>query len=108
MLFRSPLLERGSQIPAIITSILVLIFMLWALYAFSGARLIHRFPLLRTALILIGGIYTLRGMQTFVDFFSLLSGRHPEPRMITFSLVSLVLGVFHLIGTWRAVKSGSI
>jgi hypothetical protein len=54
--------ERGLARPTLITLGLALVFAVWAAYAFSAAGLIRRLPLLRPALLVIGVIYTLRGV----------------------------------------------
>ncbi len=56
------LAESGSPQPAIITLIIVAVLAAWAAYAFSGAGLIRRLPLLRTALVVISAIYLARGI----------------------------------------------
>jgi hypothetical protein len=79
--------------------------MIWALYAFSGAGLILRLPLLRTALILISAVYLLRA-------FALLPTLILRPELLdTFAVVSslivLVYGLAYSIGTrarWQAMK----
>lgn len=103
----APLAERGSWVPALITSVLVLVFMLWALYAFSGAGRM-RLPLLRPALFAIGTLYTLRGLVVVPDFLFLLAGRHPAPHMAAFSAVSLCLGILYLVGTVRLARSNRL
>lgn len=45
--------EHGSVKPTVITSVIVLIFSIWALYAFSAAGLVGKLPFTRTALIVI-------------------------------------------------------
>jgi hypothetical protein len=72
--------------------------MVWALYAFSGAGIIRRLPLLRTALILISAVYLLRA-------FSLLPVLILQPELVdTFALVSslvvLAYGLAYSLGTW--------
>jgi uncharacterized membrane protein SirB2 len=90
--------ERGSSTPALITFAIAAILMVWALYAFSGAGIIRRLPLLRTALILISGVYLLRALALvpvlvlrpdLVDTFAVVS-----------SLVVLAYGLAYAIGTW--------
>lgn len=49
--------ENGDWYPAAVTSGLVAILTIWSLYAFSGAGLIRRLPLLRSALSLIAGVF---------------------------------------------------
>lgn len=91
--------ERGSATPALITLAIAAILMVWALYAFSGAGIIRRLPLLRTALILISAVYLLRALALLpalvlrpelVDTFALVS-----------SLVVLAYGLAYSIGTWK-------
>lgn len=90
--------EQGSSMPALITLAIAAMLMVWALYAFSGAGLIRRLPLLRTALILIAAVYLLRALSLLpvlvlrpelVDTFSVVS-----------SLVVLAYGLAYAIGTW--------
>jgi putative oxidoreductase len=53
---------RGSPFPAVITAGSAAVLAVWALYAFSGAGLIRRLPLLRVALVLIAAVYLARGI----------------------------------------------
>ncbi len=99
----APLAESGSPIPALITSGLILIFGVWALWAFSGAGLIRRLPLLRTGLTTIGIIYTLRGAMLFPELLLVARGNHPAPRMAIFSAVSLLIGICYLVGSFRLI-----
>ncbi|HEY5721411.1 MAG TPA: hypothetical protein VIT45_03725 [Allosphingosinicella sp.] len=95
--------ERGSATPALITLGIAAILAVWAAYAFSGAGLIRRLPLIRTALVLISAIYLLRGFAPIpllvlksqaIDAFTLWS-----------SLIVSVYGICHAVGTWRAWPS---
>src|SRR5688572_7141260 len=63
----APLAEQGSTLPALITSLLVVLFATWGAYALSGAGVIRRLPLLRVALVLIAAIYTLRGLAVIPE-----------------------------------------
>lgn len=94
----APLAERGSPMPALITGFLVLLFAAWALYAFSGAGLGPRLPLLRLGLGLIAAIYTLRGLMLFPELYVLAAGKLAAPRMAAFSAVSLLIGLCYIIG----------
>lgn len=94
------LAEAGSFRPTLITIGIATILLLWALYAFSGAGLLRRLPLLRTGLVVISAIYLLRGLApvpmliarpALVDSFVLWS-----------SLVVLLFGICHAVGTWIA------
>src|SRR5690349_20438834 len=56
------LAAAGSRYPALITAGIASVLIVWSLYALSGADLMPRLPLLRTALCLITAIYLLRGI----------------------------------------------
>jgi hypothetical protein len=94
------LAEFGSPKPALITLAIAAILSIWAAYAFAGAGLLRRLPLMRTALLAITGIYLLRGLvlgpmlvlrPDAVDAFAVWS-----------SLIVLVYGIAYAVGTWRA------
>ena len=90
--------ERGSLTPALVTLAIAAILIVWSLYAFSGAGIIRRLPLLRTALTLISAVYLLRA-------FALLPTLILRPELVdTFAVVSslvvLVYGLTYSIGTW--------
>lgn len=93
--------EAGYWMPAVMTSGIAFILAIWAAYAFSGAGLIQRLPLIRTALVIISCIYLLRGLLIIPIVI--------EPAMrssfnIWSSLIVLVLGLTYAIGTrlaWR-------
>jgi len=97
----APLAENGSLMPAIATAGIALVFATFAAYAFSGAGLLRRLPYGKPVLIAVGGIYTLRGLLLLRDLFFILSGKHTAPHMAVFSLVSLLIGIVHLVGTMR-------
>jgi len=90
------LAEQGSMQPTIITSGIVLVFSLWSVYAFSGAGIIYRLPLIRLALILITLIYLVRGVAGFF-FINSPMGRSPEFWLWS-SVICLLFGLIHLIG----------
>jgi hypothetical protein len=100
----APMAAQGSPLPALATGLLVIIFGLWSIYAFSGAGLIRELPLLRVALLLVGLAYTVRGLLVCLDLVIWLQGRHPAPRMVAFSAISLVLGILYGVGWWRTGK----
>ncbi len=95
--------ERGSSMPGLVTAAIAAILAIWALYAFSAAGLVRRLPLVRTALVLITGVYLLRGLA----LFPLLALR-PQP-VDTFTVISslivLCYGVTYAVGTWLAWPS---
>ena len=98
--------EAGDSHPTIVTSVLVLILSIWSVYGLSGARLITKLPLLRTALVLISLIYVLRGV-----LFVALMPMFPE-NSITFWLVSsaicLSIGMLYSIGTYQSWSKLSV
>lgn len=91
--------EAGESYPAIVTSVLVLILFTWSVYGLSGARVIGKLPLVRTALVLISSIYILRGVS-----FIILMPMFPE-NSIVFWLVSsticLFIGLLYSVGTYQ-------
>ncbi len=92
--------ERGSATPALITVVIACILALWAAYAFSGAGLIRRLPLLRTGLVVITAIFLLRGLLLFPIL--LLKPQLVDTFVIWSSTVVLVYGAAYAIGTWTA------
>jgi hypothetical protein len=89
---------EGSRGTTIATVVLVVVFALWAAYAFSGAGLIGALPLLRTALIGIGVIYILRSLFVLSEMKMVLTQGYPF-RFVVFSTISLIAGLLYLIGT---------
>lgn len=88
--------EAGHWMPAIMTSGIAIILAIWAAYAFSGAGLLPRLPLMRTALVIITAIYLLRGLFLIPVMI--------EPAMRTSfniwsSLIVLGYGITYAIGT---------
>lgn len=92
--------ERGAIEPILITLGIAAVLAAWAAYAFAGAGMIRRLPLIRTALVAITAVYLLRGLilapllafrPDRIDAFTLWS-----------SLIVLAYGIVHAVGTWRA------
>lgn len=98
--------ERGSPTPAVVTLFIACILALWAAYAFSGAGLVRRLPLLRTGLVVISAIYLLRGLVLFPAL--LLKPQLVDSFAIWSSVVVLVYGAAYAIGTWRAWPALSV
>lgn len=99
----------GSLFPAAVTLSIGAVFVLFALYAFSGAGMIRRLPLLRTGLIVITTIYTLRGLGLLTELaLYLRDSPLVAPRHMAFSFVSGAIGALYLVGTvrsWSRLKS---
>ena len=91
--------EDGRWYPKIVTSVIVLVLSLWALYGLSGAKIIFRLPFLKLGLVAISLIYLLRGV-TFVVIMPMF----PE-NSLTFWLVSsgicLFIGALYSVGTYQ-------
>lgn len=94
------LAEQGSWIPAVTTVGIAGVLAVWSAYAFSGAGLIPRLPLIRTALVLIAAVYLLRGL-VLVPALALNPGG-VTPFVLWSSLIVLVYGLVHAVGTWIA------
>lgn len=93
--------ERGSLSPALITLAIAAVLGVWAAYAFAAAGLIGRLPLMRIALVAISAIYLVRGL------FILNPAAFNRPDlglgfMFWSSLIVLVFGIVHAVGTYLA------
>lgn len=92
--------ERGMARPALLTVGIAAILGIWSLYAFSGARLIRRLPLLRTSLVAISAVYLLRALAPLP--IALLAPGQLTAFLLWSSLIVLVYGLAYGLGTWRA------
>jgi len=93
--------EQGRATPAVMAATIALLLAIAAAYAFSGAGLIQRLPLLRTALVAITAVYLARGLV--VAWPSALGRSDLTAGFLLWSsLIVLGFGLVHLIGTWRA------
>ena len=91
---------RGSWYPPAVTALIATILATWAAYAFSGAGLIVRLPLVRTALVLISAVYLARGLILLPAL--VLQPGSVGAFMIWSSLIVLGYGIAYAVGTWRA------
>ncbi len=92
--------ERGSLVPAVLTLGIAAMLAVWAAYAFAGAGIIRRLPLMRTALVAISAIYLVRGLL----IVPVLTKQAAPAFDIWSSLIVLVYGIVYALGTWRAWK----
>jgi len=97
---------RGSLQPALATLAITITLTVWGLYAFSGAGLVRRLPLLRAGLVTISVIYTLRGLILVLDLARWMTGEHFPPRQAVFSAAALTIGLCHAMGTWLVSRRG--
>ena len=98
------LAEQGSPIPALMAFGIALVLATWAAFAFSGAGLIPRLPLLRPALVAITAIYLVRAAALPLMLHR-VSGRSDQ-FLYWSSAIVLVYGLVHLVGLvkgWRAL-----
>ena len=94
------LAEQGSLRPTLITLAIAALLAVWSAYAFAGAGLLRRLPLMRTALVAITAVYLLRGLLLVP-----LAALRPDlvtPFDVWSSLIVLVYGLTHAFGTARA------
>lgn len=95
--------ERGSWYPPLVTCAIAAVLAVWAQYAFSAAGIISRFPLARTALVLISAVLLTRAAAYFVR-----TTWRPDlsPSFMAWSsAIALALGLLFTIGTWQAWPS---
>jgi hypothetical protein len=94
---------RGSIVPTLLTLGIAAALAIWAAYAFSGAGLLPRLPLLRTGLVVISAIYLLRGLALIPAL--VINGSDVMPFVLWSSLIVLIYGVAYAVGTWMAWSS---
>lgn len=92
--------ERGELRPTLITIGIAVMLFVWAAYAFSGAGLIPRLPLLRTGLVAISAVYLLRGFAPVAIL--LFRPGLMSPFVWWSSGIVLVYGLGYAIGTYVA------
>lgn len=92
--------ENGSLLPPVATLAIAAVLGIWAMYAFAGAGLLRRLPLMRTALVLITAVYLLRGLVLFPTL--LLRPDLVDSFAVWSSLTVLIYGAAYAIGTWKA------
>ncbi|NMP30770.1 hypothetical protein HII17_04270 [Thalassotalea sp. M1531] len=92
----------GDSYPTIATLVIAAILSGWGFYAFSGAGLIVKLPLLKTCLVLITAVYLIRGVAGLILPF-VTSDPVVHQNSITFWVVSSIIcciyGTFYLLGT---------
>jgi putative oxidoreductase len=97
----------GDIYPTIVTLVIASVLSVWGLYAFSGAGLIVKLPLLKTCLVLISAVYLIRGVAgLIVPFFTSASEIHQNSMVfwLVSSTVCCIYGIYYLLGTkqlWR-------
>ena len=97
--------SEGSLFPMISTLFIATVFGLFGFYGLSGARVIGKLPLIKTMLLIISSLFSLRGLLFFIQLFQMIFSNSNEPvRFLFFSLFALITGIMFSIGTylvWR-------
>jgi hypothetical protein len=97
------LAERGSLYPVLITIGIALIVAIWGWFAFAGAGLVRKPPLLRTGLVVISVVYLARGLIIFP--MALFVPEKINSFAVWSSLIVLIYGLFYAVGTWKSWSS---
>ncbi|MTI21873.1 hypothetical protein E1176_12645 [Fulvivirga sp. RKSG066] len=100
------LAANGSNYPAMLTSGIAAILATWALYAFSGAGIIRKLPLLKPALVLISFIFMSRALfgipaTHLVDDPYMKELADKPVFMLVSSVICLAIGLCYSVGTWK-------
>lgn len=90
------LAEAGDWRAAAITSVIVAVLSVWALYALSGAGAIRALPLLRIGLCAITAVYSLRGLAGLL--YAAFGARVDAVFWWWSSAICLVFGIVHAVG----------
>ena len=98
---------KGSLYPPLATLVVTITLVVWGLYAYSGAGVLRRLPLLRTGLFAISGIYLLRGLIVVLDAARWFKGEPYPPRQAVFSATALVVGLCYAVGTWPLFRDAA-
>ena len=85
--------EQGSWIPGLVTLGIAVVLFLWGLYAFSGAGVVRRLPLLKTALVLISTVYLVRGLGLIPAVIFMPD--EVNNFLVWSSIISLMFGLFN-------------
>lgn len=93
------LAERGSAIPALLAFCLAVVFAAFGLYGLAALGYL-RLPATRLLIIVIGCVYTLRGSLIVPEAILVTHLGYPG-RALVFSAIALIVGVAHLVGTFR-------
>jgi hypothetical protein len=88
--------EQGKAFPGVMTFCIALVLASWGIFAWSGAGLVSRVPLVKAALCVITGVYLLRGLGGFGML--LVESEYTGRFIVVSSLICVFYGLVHLIG----------
>jgi hypothetical protein len=102
----------GDFYPALVCLAIASVLFIWAAYAFSGAGIFRRLPLLRTVLVAVATVLIVRGVA-FIPlmalrpslFVGLCSCHGIDTFLVTTSVICFAVGVGYAVGAckaWRA------
>ena len=100
------LVADGSLLVPAMTLGITSLFVVFGLYALSGAGRFRRLPFLKSVILLLGLLLTYRGTAIIISIQNIL--KHPDYSTWQFplmSLASLLLGLVTLWGTLELLKS---
>ncbi|MDQ3723639.1 MAG: hypothetical protein M3376_11405 [Actinomycetota bacterium] len=99
------LATQGAALPYVLTVTTAAVFLVFGLYALSGAGDLRRLPLLRTALAAIAAIYLFRA-TLYGGIAALLDGDGPQ---IAFAAIALIIGLCYAGGAiaYRRLDDGA-
>ena len=86
----------GSPLPPLMAISIAALLFVWAAYAFSGAGLIGRLPLLKLGLVAITAVYLVRGLAPLAI---MATGRPVSAFWWISSAIVLLFGLAYLAGT---------
>jgi len=101
------LAESGSWVPAIVTTLVTMVFVVFGLYALAGAGRMPPLPWTRATLFIIGAVYALRGLVVIGDVVGSLRVPGYPARRAVFSAISLAIGLLYVFGAARMPRRES-
>ena len=93
--------QGGAALPYVVTLIVAAGFFIFGLYGLSGAGVMRRLPLLRTALVSIAAVYVLRG--TLLGGFGAVAAG--DAAQTAFAAVALAIGLSYAAGALAPRRS---
>ena len=94
------LAEQGHWYPTVVTTSIVVVLFIWALYALSGAKVIAKLPFLKLGLCTISSLYILRGVA-FVGIMPMFPDNSFSFWLVS-SGICVFVGSMYAIGTYKA------
>jgi len=94
------MVERGAAYPIWITVAIAAVLLAWSAYAFSGAGLLPRLPLLKPVLCAIAAVYLLRGFL-FFPLMPMFPGNSLAFWLVSGGVCAL-FGIVHALGIRQA------